>query len=72
MTLSRTALTRAAAALLPLVVAALGACSDDAIAFRPPYLAASTDIVSFGEIMVGESEQRTVFLINSGEVPLKL
>jgi len=38
----------------------------------PPYVGASSDRLDFGEHIVGTSDQRTIFLINQGEVPLTL
>lgn len=50
----------------------LGACSDDRMVSRPPYFAASTDLLDFGEVALGETEARTVFLFNKGELALGL
>lgn len=65
-----------AAVLLPSVLSLFAvtaiACSEEGLAFTPPYLSSSTETLDFGEHVVGTSDQRTVFLINKGEVPLKL
>lgn len=58
-------------ALASLVLIA-SACSDDYIVGRPPYFAASTDVVDFGNVEVGETETRTVFLINKGDLSMAL
>src|SRR4051812_47307760 len=50
----------------------LAACADDYVSSRPPYLAASTDVIDFGEVPVGDAEQRALFLINKGDLPMAL
>ena len=59
---------------IPLVVAAqlALACADDYVSSRPPYLAASADVLDFGEVPVGDAEQRALFLINKGDLPMRL
>lgn len=52
-------------------VAGVG-CDDARMLSKPPYFAASTDVVDFGEVEVGDSETRTVFLINKGDLSMAL
>lgn len=49
----------------------LGACDQPAtLAQRPPFFAASSDVIDFGGIEVGEDDERTLFLINKGDKAL--
>jgi hypothetical protein len=58
--------------LLALGAFAVG-CSDEAgLGLTPPYLNASTDTIDFGDTTIGSAEERTVFIINTGQVPMKL
>ena len=58
-------------ALLPALLLA-SACSEEGLAFTPPYLTASAEVIDFGERVVGTRDQRTVFLINKGEVSMSV
>lgn len=54
------------------LVVSLAGCDDVRTLGKPPYFAASTDVVDFGEVQVGDSETRTIFLINKGDLSMKL
>ncbi len=48
-------------------------CSDGAqFERRPPFLSASTVRIDFGTRDIGATEERAVFLINKGQLPLKV
>lgn len=47
-------------------------CDQDALGLTPPFLTASAETIDFGERTVGSIEERTVFVINKGQVPLTL
>lgn len=50
----------------------VSACADDRVLGKPPYFAASADVVDFGEVEVGDTQTRSVFLINKGDLSMKL
>lgn len=68
---SRNAITRAGLALLGLV-SVLPGCGEERFSRRPPFFAASTDLIDFGETFVGDDEERTVFIINKGDKEMSL
>ncbi|MCA9549860.1 MAG: hypothetical protein KC933_07490 [Myxococcales bacterium] len=54
-------------------VALVAGCDEGAtLQYSPPFLTASTVDIDFGTRDVGTTEERTVFLLNKGETPLKL
>ncbi|MEQ9501686.1 MAG: hypothetical protein RIT81_32745 [Deltaproteobacteria bacterium] len=62
---------RKLALLLPIAVSA--ACDQGATLNRtPPFIAASTLELDFGEREVGSTEARSIFLINKGQIQLNL
>lgn len=60
--------------LLGLAVSALGgsACDDASLGLTPPYISTSAEKIDFGERIVGSADERTIYLINKGQVPLEL
>lgn len=60
--------------LLPLSISALSVGCDEGgtLARTPPFLAASAIEIDFGTREVGSQEERTVFLINKGQLQLNL
>jgi hypothetical protein len=53
-------------------LASLCACGSDGLRLRPAFFAASSEVIDFGDVDVGDLEQRTLFVINKGEKPLTL
>src|SRR5258706_8112853 len=51
---------------------ALAGCNDAALGLTPAYLDASAETIDFGERVVGTREERTIYVINKGQVPLTL
>ncbi len=62
------------AVLWSLWLATLGlvACGDQPLRARPAFLAASATLIDFGEVPVGQLEERSLFLINKGDAPVAL
>ncbi|MFC1609806.1 hypothetical protein ACFL6C_02520 [Myxococcota bacterium] len=50
----------------------VSSCGGEDLRLRPPFLAASTDVIDFGDVPVGDLSERTLFLINKGDKSLKL
>lgn len=48
------------------------ACGQENLTLRPAFLAASTELVDFGDVFLGHEESRTVYLINTGEQAITL
>ncbi|MDP7040119.1 MAG: hypothetical protein QGI45_13240, partial [Myxococcota bacterium] len=57
---------------LSLVLNVSGCSKGEVLRLRPAFFSASTDVVEFGERIVGQETQQTVYLINSGDMPLDL
>jgi len=53
-------------------VVGLLACGSDGLRLRPPFFAASSEVIDFGEVDVGRLEERTLFVINKGDRVLTL
>jgi hypothetical protein len=48
------------------------ACDDQPLGLTPPYVSASAEKIDFGERVIGTADERTIHLINKGQVPLTL
>lgn len=64
--------TAAGVALLACASSTLAGCDDGALAVTPPYLNASAERIDFGERVVGMRDERTIYIVNTGQVPLSL
>jgi hypothetical protein len=54
------------------VLTALSGCGEERFSVRPAYFAASTDVIDFGEVDVGDERTQTVYLINKGEKEMRV
>ncbi len=56
--------------MLTAAAALASGCSEEGLAFTPPYISASAETLDFGEITVGTSDQRTITIFNKGETTM--
>jgi hypothetical protein len=54
------------------LLSSLSGCGGEDLSFKPPYFAASTDVIDFGEVVLGSEEEQTLYVINKGDKILKL
>ena len=54
------------------LLASFVSCGAEELSLKPPYFAASTDVIDFGEVGLGGEEEQTLYIINKGDKTLQL
>ncbi|MBI5510581.1 MAG: hypothetical protein HY903_17630 [Deltaproteobacteria bacterium] len=54
------------------LLVALSSCGGDSLDMKPPFFAASTDVIDFGAVELGAQSEATLYVINKGDKALQL